>query len=72
MNTIMEILRGIVDLFVDDELLAIGVLGVVGCTVLLVKVFDTEPLAAGAALLCGTIFVLIVGAARTAWRNSAS
>lgn len=72
MNTIMEILRGVVGLFVDDELLAIGVLGVVGLTVLLVNVFGTEPLAAGAVLLCGNILVLIVGAAKTARRKSDS
>ncbi len=70
MNTISEILRGLVGLFVDDQLLTIGVLGVVGLTALLVNVFGTEPLAAGAVLLCGNMLGLIAGAARTGRRKS--
>jgi hypothetical protein len=72
MNTSMEILRGLVGLFVDDELLAFGVLGVVGVTVLLFNVCGIDPLPAGAVLLCGNILVLIVGTARTARRKSDS
>lgn len=68
MNTIIEILRGLVGLFVDDELLAIGVLGVVGITAGLVTIAGTDPLAAGTVLLCGNVMVLIAGAVRTARR----
>jgi hypothetical protein len=35
-----------------------------------VNVFGTEPLAAGAVLLCGNMLVLIAGAARTGRRKS--
>src|SRR6478672_8537531 len=42
----------------------------VGLTALLVNVFGTEPLAAGAVLLCGNMLVLIAGAARTGRRKS--
>jgi hypothetical protein len=62
MKTILEILRGLVGLFVDDELLAVGVLGVVALTVLSITVVGTAPLAAGAVLLCGNMVVLVVGA----------
>jgi hypothetical protein len=64
----LGIVRGIIGLFVDDELLAIGILCVVGLTALLLDVFSLEPLAAGAVLLCGNVLVLGVGAARTARR----
>jgi hypothetical protein len=69
MNTIIEILRGLVGLFVDDEMLAAGVLGVVGLTAFLVVVAGTDPLTAGAILLIGNLLVLIAGAMRTARRN---
>lgn len=68
MNTIVDILRGLLGLFVDDELLAVGVLGVVAITAFLVTIVGTEPLAAGVVLLCGNVLVLIVGAVRTARR----
>ncbi len=69
MNTLREILLGVVGLFVDDELLAVGVLSVVGLTVLLIDVFGTEPILAGAVLLCGNLLVLVLGAIRTARRK---
>jgi hypothetical protein len=55
MNIIVEILRGLVALFVDDELLAVGALCVVSLTVLLINVFGTHPLMAGIMLLCGNM-----------------
>jgi hypothetical protein len=69
MTAIIEILSGLYGLFVDDELLAVGVLGVVALAALLIKIIGTEPLAAGAELLCGSLLVLIVGAVRTARRT---
>lgn len=66
MNTIIEILRGLVGLFVDDEFLALGVLAVVGLTAFLITIVDAAPLGAGAALLSGSLLVLIAGAVRTA------
>jgi hypothetical protein len=68
MNMMIKIVGAIIGLFVDDELLAIGILCVVGLTALLLDVFGMEPLAAGAGLLCGNILVLGVGAIRTARR----
>jgi hypothetical protein len=69
MNIIIEILRGLVGLFVDDEMLAVGVLSVVGLTAFLVIIAGVDPLTAGAILLIGNLLVLIVGATRTARRN---
>jgi hypothetical protein len=69
MNTVIEIIRGLVGLFVDDEMLAVGVLGVVGLTAFLVTIAGTDPLTAGAILLIGNLLVLIVGATRTARRK---
>lgn len=68
MNTIIDILRGLFGLFVEDELLAVSVLGVVGITAFLITIVGTEPLAAGAVLLCGNVLVLIAGVVRTARR----
>jgi hypothetical protein len=70
MNTVVEILRAVVGLFIDDELLAVGVLGVVALTAFLAAVVATDPLVAGAVLLCGNIVVLIVGAVRTTRRKA--
>jgi hypothetical protein len=69
MSTVIEILRGLVALFVDDELLAVGVLGIVGVTAVLIMVAGVEPLAAGAVLLGGNVVVLMLGAIRTARRT---
>jgi hypothetical protein len=68
MNMMNGLLRGIIGLFVDDELLAVGILCVVGLTALLLDVFGLEPLAAGAVLLGGNVLVLGAGAVRTARR----
>ena len=69
MNAVIEILRGLAALFIDDELLAVGVLGVVGITAVLTTVVGTKPLTAGAVLLCGNVVVLMLGAIRTARRT---
>ena len=69
MNIVIEFLRGLVALFVDDELLAIGVLGVVGVTVVLINVIDAKPIVAGTVLLGGNILVLVVGVVRTVRRT---
>lgn len=63
-----EMLRILFDLFVDDELLAVGVLGVVGLAALLMS--SAKPIAAGAVLLIGNLLVLTVGVVRTAWRKA--
>ena len=69
MSAIVAILRALAGLFVDDELLAVGVLGVVGLTVLLIDLFGTQPLVAGGLLLFGNMLVLVLGAMRTVRRK---
>jgi len=64
-----EMLRALIGLFVDDELLAVGVLGAVGLTALLLDVIGIAPLAAGGILLSANILVLVAGAVRTARRR---
>jgi hypothetical protein len=68
-SALTEILRAVAGLFVDDELLAIGVLGTVGLTALLISAFGATPLAAGAVLLIGNVLVLVAGVVRTARRK---
>jgi hypothetical protein len=69
MNPMREILRSLVALFFDDELLALGVLFVVALTALLVLGLAAAPLAAGSFLLVGNVLVLVLGVARTARRR---
>ncbi len=66
MSAMIEMLRALVGLFVDDEWLAVGVLGVVGLTALSVNVFGARPLVASGMLLGGNILVLVMGVLRTA------
>jgi hypothetical protein len=60
-----KILGVFLGLFIDDELLAIGILGVVGASALLSHAIGIEPLVAGAVLICGNVLVLIAGVVRT-------
>jgi hypothetical protein len=68
-STMLEVLRGLLGLFVDDGVLALGVLAVVAVTALLIKALGVDPLAAGACLPLGMVLVLAAGAARTAARK---
>jgi hypothetical protein len=70
MTTIIEILRNVVGLFLDDEFLAIAVLVIVAVTAFLVLGLGAQPSLAGGFLLFGNIVVLIFGVVRTA-RQSA-
>ena len=67
MTTILELLRGCVGLFVDDEFLAVAILAVVAATAFLMLVV-VQPLRAGAVLIIGTVSVLVIGEWRTASR----
>ena len=69
MNTINEILRGVLGLFVDDELLAVGVFVVVGLTALFRHIPGINELVAGAVLLFGCVIVLVIGVVRTMQRK---
>jgi hypothetical protein len=66
MNTLTEILRNIVGLFIDDEFLAIAVFAVVALTGLLTLVIGVPPMFAGAVLFGGNVLVLVLGVLRTA------
>lgn len=64
-----QLLRVLLGLFINDELLAVGILGVVGLTALLLHVVGVEPVVAGAVLLCGNLLVLIAAVMRTVLRG---
>ena len=66
----IEILRALLSLFVDDELIVVGVLGAVGLTALSLDVVGMEPLVAGGILLSANVLVLVAGVLRTARRSS--
>jgi hypothetical protein len=68
MTTILELLRGCVGLFVDDEFLAVAILAVVAATAFLMLVVGVQPLRAGAVMIIGTVSVLVIGVWRTASR----
>jgi hypothetical protein len=69
MSAITALLRSLLGLFVEDELLAVGVLAVVGLTALLIEAAGLSPLAAGVGLLVGNALVLVIGVLRTAQRR---
>ena len=71
MTTIIEILRNVVGLFLDDEFLAIAVLVVVAMTSFLILGLGAQPWLACGSLLFGNVVVLIFGVLGTA-RQSAS
>ena len=58
-------LKEIIGLFVDDELLAVGILVVVAATAVAAKLMGLASLAA-AVLLGGCLAVLVLGVMRTA------
>jgi hypothetical protein len=63
-----NMLRAVIALFVDDELLAAGIVIVVALTALTAFVIDDRSLAGGL-LVLGIIAVLVVGVMRTARRK---
>jgi len=65
MKFLRSIGRGIIGLFVDDEFLAVTVLVLVSAVIILVKVFDLLPLAAGVLLLIGCVSILLISVVRT-------
>lgn len=69
MTTIVQILHSIIELFLDDEFLAAGILAIVAITVLLVIGLGARPLLAGSVLFAGNILVLVLSILRTARRT---
>lgn len=69
MTTILEILRSVINLFVDDEFLAVAWLAVVAVTVLLIVGFGVQPRLAGSLLFAGNVLVLVLSILRTAIRT---
>jgi hypothetical protein len=72
MKSLRFIGKEIVGLFVDDEFLAMTVLILVSAVIILVKVFDLLPLAAGILLLIGCVSVLLISGLRTTAARRAS
>ncbi len=66
MTTLAAILRNVAGLFVDDEFLALAVLGVVALTAILNLVLGVSALLSGVVLFGGNVLVLILGVLRTA------
>lgn len=64
MNLVSLICREFVGLFVDDEFLALAVLGVVGIAALCAFWLALPTLATGGILLAGCIIVLVASALR--------
>ena len=59
-------LREILGLFVDDELLAVGILVVVALTAAIAKLTTLGTSLAGVVLLGGCLAILVLGVMRTA------
>ena len=70
MKVLVEILRNVIELFLDDEFLAIAVLVVVALTALLILALDVQPDLAGGLLLFGTVAALIGSVLRTARQST--
>jgi hypothetical protein len=66
MNFVRAAVKEIVGLFLDDELLAVALLIVVGIVAVLAKTATIMPLAAGALLLGGCIAALMI----SVWRGA--
>jgi hypothetical protein len=66
MTTIIDILRNVLGLFLDDEFLAIAVLVVVAVTSFLILGLGAQPSLAGGFLLFGNIVALTGSVVRTA------
>lgn len=70
MTAIGEIFRNLIGLFLDDEFLAVAILGVVALTAFLTQGLASQPWWAGAFLLAAIVLVLVGSVLRTA-RNTA-
>jgi len=70
MTTIREIFRNLIGLFLDDEFLAIAILGVVALTAFLTLGLESQPWWAGAFLLVAIVLVLAGSVLRTARNTS--
>jgi CBS-domain-containing membrane protein len=64
MSGLVEILRGIAKLFIEDEFLAVGIVAVVGLAAVLVVAAPKHPFIAGLELVGGNIAVLVAGTMR--------
>jgi hypothetical protein len=65
-RTLLALVRDVVSLFVDDGSLALAILGVVAIAAIVVALTPKMPLLAGAALLVGSLGVLVVNVLRAA------
>ena len=69
MRTLIEILREVAGLFIDDGSLALAILAVVGVAAFLTIILKASALVVGLVLLGGCAVVLIENVIRTAQRN---
>jgi hypothetical protein len=69
MTALLEILRGVMKLFVEDEFLAAGIVVIVGLTALLMVAMPEHPFVAGFALVGGNIALLVASAVHTRRRG---
>jgi uncharacterized membrane protein len=65
-RTLLALVRDVVSLFVDDGSLALAILGVVAIAAIVAALTPNMPLLAGAALLVGSLGVLVVNVLRAA------
>ena len=66
MTSLLALLRDVVSLFVDDGSLALAILGVVAIAAIVAALMPKMPLLAGAALLAGSVGVLVLNVLRAA------
>ncbi|CAN5262793.1 hypothetical protein BH10PSE7_BH10PSE7_37980 [soil metagenome] len=69
MNIVTLIFRELFGMFVDDEFLAIAVLGVVLAAWLVSPTFGVAPMFTGTVLLFGCVAVLLYSVFKASWRK---
>jgi uncharacterized membrane protein YdjX (TVP38/TMEM64 family) len=68
MKMLMDMLREVLGLFVDDGALALAIIGVIVLSAILTALLPGTPLLAGAVLLFGCLGVLLFNTAQAARR----
>ena len=72
MTLLKTLLREIIGLFVDDGVLALAILAVVGLCAWILNDGRFEEIAAAAALIGGCLLVLVASVVRAAWLKRTS
>jgi len=66
MTVLREVLRELLSMFVADARLSAAILAVVAVAALLLRALPGQPLVSGAALLVGSLLVVVTGVLRAA------